>query len=166
MAKARTWLWILVAFLGVCVLGLVLIAGLGLYFVSHHIAMQKTTSAEALRRFDTERARFKAERPIIEIDALERPLERRSLAEMPTAAVKPASLCVLAWDPDEGRLARIALPFWMLRIGRQKIDFLNDAHDFNFDRLNLDVRELERIGPALLLDYRTPSGERVLIWTQ
>lgn len=166
MAKARTWLWILVGFFGVCVLGLVLVAGAGLYFVSNHIAIRKTTSTEALRRFDNERDRFKAVRPIIEIDAMERPHEPRPVSEMPTSAIKPANLYVLAWDPDDGQLARIALPFWVLRLGRQKVDFLKDAHDFNFNRLNLDVRELERIGPALLLDYRRPSGERVLIWTQ
>lgn len=166
MAKARTWLWILIAFFGVCVISLVLVAGAGLYFVSNHIAIRKTSSTEALRRFDSERARFKADRPIIEIDAWDRPHEPRAVAQMPTSKMKPGNLYVLAWDPDEGRLARIALPFWMLRLGRQKMDFLKDAHDFNFDRLNLDVRELERIGPALLLDYRRPSGERVLIWTQ
>ena len=166
MAKAKTWIWILIGFFGVCVLGLVLVAGAGLYFVSNHIAIGKTSSTDALRRFDTERARFKAERAIIEIDALERPHEPRPVSAMPTSAVKPTNLHVLAWDPDDGQIARIALPLWALRLGRRKVDFLKDAHDFNFDRLNLDMRELERIGPALLLDYRRPSGERVLIWTQ
>ena len=128
--------------------------------------MQHTTSANALRSFDTARATFKTAEPIIEIDALERPHQHRPLTEMPTASVKPTNLYVLAWDPDDGRLARIALPFWVLRLGRQKIDLLNDAEDFNFERLNVDVAELERIGPALLVDYRTPSGKRVLIWTQ
>lgn len=166
MATAKTWLWILVAFLGLCVLGLVLLAGAGFYFVSQHIALQTTTGAEAVRTFESARAPFKTEQPIVEIDPLERAHLHRQLADLPTSPVKPTGLYVLAWDPDDGRLARIVLPFWVMRLGRQKIDFLNDAHDFNFDRLNLDVAELERIGPALLVDYRTPSGERVLIWTQ
>ena len=111
MAKARTWLWILIAFFGMCVLGLVLVAGAGLYFVSHHIAIGKSTSTAALRRFDTERARFKAERPVIEIDAWERAHEPKPVSEMPTSIVRPVNLYVLAWNPDDGRLARIALPF-------------------------------------------------------
>src|SRR5262245_48849399 len=101
MAKARTWLWILIAFFGICVLCLVLVAGAGLYFVSHHIAIGKTTSTDALRKFDTERARFKTERPVIEIDASERPHETRPVSQMPTSNVRPENLYVLAWDPDE-----------------------------------------------------------------
>lgn len=166
MAKARTWLWIVLTLFGLCVLSLVLVAGAGFYFVSHHFAMQRTTSAEALRKFDTERARFRTAQPIIEIDAWERPREGRALADLPTSAVKPTNLCVLAWNPDDGRLARIVLPLWVLRLGRQKFDLLKDTREFDFERLNLDMRELERIGPALIIDYRAPSGERVLIWTQ
>ena len=58
------------------------------------------------------------------------------------------------------------MPLWVLRLGRRKIDILKSSRGFNFESLNLDIAELERIGPALVLDYRTPSGERVLIWTQ
>ena len=151
MAKARTWLWIFVALFGICVLSLCLVAGAGFYFVSKHIAMSKTTSAEALRRFDSERARFKADQPVIDIDNWERPREQRPISALPTSNVKPTDLYVLAWNPDDGRLARIALPFWMLRFGKQKMELLKDE-DFSFDRLNLDVKELERIGPALLVE--------------
>lgn len=166
MAKARTWLWIILGFFGVCVLGLCVLAGAGLYFVSNHIAIRQTSSTEALRRLDDERSRFKTERPLIELDAWERPRETRPVSQIPTSSVKPENLYVLVWNPEEGRLAHIGLPFWMLRLGREKIDFLKDSSDFNFERLNLDVRELERIGPTLLVDFRKPTGERVLIWTQ
>ena len=166
MSAAKTWLWIILGFVGICVLSLVATAGAGVYFVSHHIAMQKTTSVEAIRTFDAARTRFSAAQPIIEVDSLERPREARPIAELPTSLVKPTDLLVLAWNPEEGHLAKVSLPFWLLRFGKRKIDFLNDSHGFNFERLNLDPTELERIGPALILDYGTPNGERVLIWTQ
>lgn len=166
MATAKTWLLIILGFFAICVLGLVLIAGAGFYFVSKHIATEKTTSVSAVRRFDEARAKFKAAQPLIEIDALERPREWRSPKSLPTSPEKPKDLYVLAWDPDDGHLARISLPFWVLRFGRQKIDFLKGPNGLDFERLNVDVAELERIGPALVLDYRAPSGERVLIWTQ
>jgi hypothetical protein len=166
MATAKTWLLIILGLFATCVLGLVLIAGAGFYFVSKHISTQKATSVSAVRTFDEARARFKAAPPLIEIDAAERPRELRSPRSLPTSAEKPKDLCVLAWDPDDGHLARISLPFWVLRYGKQKIDFLKQPNGLDFDRLNLDVSELERIGPALVLDYRAPSGERVLIWTQ
>ncbi len=166
MAKLRTWLWIIFGFLGVCVLGLILVAGAGVYFVSRHIGLEQTTSTNALRAFEATRASFASAQPILEVDALERPREARQLAELPTSPSRPANLYVLAWNPEDRRLARVSVPFWLLRLGRRKVNFLDSTRGFNFERLNLDVPELERIGPALILDYRSSAGERVLIWTQ
>jgi len=166
MATAKTWLLIGLGFLGFCVLGLCLIAGAGFYFVSHHINLQKTTSSNAVRLLDSARDRFKSVQPLIEVDAFEHPRETRVLADIPTSPIKPTNLCVLAWNPDDGKLVRVAVPFWVLRLGNEKLSFLHDRQGLNFDRLRLDSSELERIGPTLVLDYRSPSGERVLLWTQ
>jgi hypothetical protein len=163
--NAKHWLWSVAGFNATCVIGQVLVAGAGVYFVSHHIAVHTTTSAAALRQLDDARARFKNVDPLIEIDALEQPHVVHPLSTLPSSATHPDTLHMLAWDPDERRLARIALPFWVLRVGRRKMDLLPDA-GVTFDELNLDVAELERIGPALVLDYRRPAGSRVLIWTQ
>jgi hypothetical protein len=161
--KIRTWVWILLAVFGVCVLALVAIAGAGVYFVSHHIALQKTTSADARRSFDAARAQFTAAKPLIELDRLERGHEARALGALPTSAVRAENLYVLAWNPEEGRLVKVSLPFWLLRLRNQKMDFLEDVE---LDRLNVDLAELERVGPALVLDHQTPTGQRVLMWTQ
>jgi hypothetical protein len=166
MTTAKTWLLIVLGFFTICVLGLVVVAGAGFYFVSKHIATQKATSVSAVRTFDEARAKFKTAQPLIEIDPLDRPRELRSPKTLPTSAEKPKDLYVLAWDPDDGHIARISLPFWVLRFGRHKIDLLKGPNGLDFERLNVDVEELERIGPVLVLDYRPPSGERVLIWTQ
>jgi hypothetical protein len=165
MAKVKTWVWVVLGLLGVGVVTLFAVAGAGVYFVSHHIALRRTTSVAALRTFDEARGAFKAQQPILEVDAFEHPREVRPLGDLPTSPVKPTNLYILAWNPDDSRLARVALPFWLLRMGRRKIDFMNDRRGFDFERLDLDVPELERIGPALVLDYRTTAGERVLIWT-
>lgn len=165
MATARTWVWIILGFVGVCVLGMSIIAGAGVYFVSRHIQVRGTTSASALQTFEAARATFKAQQPLIELDAFERPREVRPIAELPTSPVKPVDLHVLVWKASDNQLVNISVPFWVLRLGNQKMDFLN-GHDVNFDQLHLSVADLERIGPALVLDYRQTSGERVLIWTQ
>jgi len=52
----------------------------------------------------------------------------------------------------------------VLKMGHQKIDIANSP--FEIERLQLDVKELERVGPLLLLDLRSRGGQRVLIWTQ
>ena len=164
MAKRRTWLWILVAVLGLGLVSVIAMAGFGMYFVSNHVRTGPSSSADAFRAFDEARARFKDAKPIYEIDDRERPRQLRQFSEFPTSAAKADVMWILAWDPDRERLVKVSLPFWVLRLGRQKIDVMKGG--FDFERMELDVNELERVGPVLLFEHRSNAGERVLIWTQ
>lgn len=166
MATKKTWIWIIVAFLAVCVIAILAVAGAGVYFVASHIETKAATMSDAFQEFDRAKAALGGQKPLFEVDERERPHLTRQLATMPTSATKPEHLWVLAWDPDrEGRLIKVNLPFWLLRLGNRKIQVGQDA-GFNLERLNLDVNELERIGPQLLVDIRSPAGERVLVWTK
>lgn len=165
MATRKTWIWIVVGCLAVCVIGLLAIAGAGVYFVASHIDTEPASSTEALRAFDEAREVFKDQQPLFELDSDERPHELRNPADLPTSSIRPRDLVILAWDADEERLVRFALPFWLLRLGGRQVE-INDGHGFDLDRLHLDVDELERIGPVLVFDYRASTGERVLLWTQ
>jgi hypothetical protein len=162
----KTWLWLLGGVAALCVLGLVALAGAGFYFVSRHVDTERTTTSDALRAFDAARAPFEDASPLIEIDALDRPHATRPIDTLPSSPTTPEDLHLLAWSTREERLVRIRLPLWMLRYGRQKIDFLNRTQDLDLEELQIDFAQLERIGPALVLDHRPPSGDRVLIWTQ
>jgi hypothetical protein len=86
--------------------------------------------------------------------------------DLPTSTSKPESLWLLAWDPDDERLVKVSLPFWMLSVGRKKMEIGGEGREFDFEQLNLDPQELERIGPALVFDFRERDGARVLLWTQ
>jgi hypothetical protein len=88
----------------------------------------------------------------------------RPLESLPAGATRPQTMYILAWDPDKERLARVSMPFWMLRLGRKKIDLTSGG--FDFERLQLDIEQLERVGPIILFDYRPQNGQRVLVWTQ
>jgi hypothetical protein len=165
MPKRKTWVWILVSIAGVSFVAIVVIAIAGIMFVTRHVTTTKASAADAERAFDAARTQFKDARPLIELDQNERPRLSRPLAEVPTSPVKPQYLWVLVFDYRDERLVKVSLPFWLLRMGRRKIDVGGDQ-GFDLDRLNLDVNELERIGPAMVLDHRATSGERVLIWTQ
>ena len=90
---------------------------------------------------------------------------QRPLSEIPNGSVKPENLWILAWDPDEEKVVKLSLPFWMLRMGRKKMTVM-ESSGFDLERLNVDWRELERIGPALVFDLKSSRGERVLIWTR
>jgi hypothetical protein len=167
MATKKTWIWIIVAFLGVCVVGILGVAGAGIYFVASHIETKTSTMAEAFQEFDRAKAMLGGQKPLFELDEREHPRLTRQLSAMPTSTTKPEYLWILAWDPDnEGRLIKLNLPFWLLRFGNRKIQVLDHESGFNFERLNLDVNELERVGPLLLVDHRARSGERVLVWTK
>jgi hypothetical protein len=166
MASTKTWIWVVAAFLGLCVLVLFAIAGTGVYFVSQHIDARRTSSVEAMHQFETARAAFKGKPPLLELDRLGHPRQVTRTESMPTSPVRPTDMVILAWNPDRGRVVHVSLPFWLLHVGRRKVDILDNSNDFDIDRLNIDVGELERIGPAFVLDYVAMNGERVLVWTQ
>jgi len=165
VATTKTWIWIIAACLGLCIVALAAIAGLGIYFVASNISTGPTSSADALRAFDEIRREFRDERPLFELDSDERPRPTRHLRDLPTSPHNPQHLWILAWDPDEERLSRISLPFWMLRLGDKNLDFRHDG-GFDLQELDLDFAQLERVGPVLIFDLRTPDGERVLVWTR
>lgn len=165
MPKARTWLIIILSIVGFIVVCLMVLAGAGAYWVGKHIQTSPTTATQAVKTFDQERARFGTEKPLIGMEDVENAagVERR-LEAMPTSKIKPTEMEVLAWDPEGERTVRVALPFWLLKVGKRKIDI--GGGGFDFDRFRIDVSDLERIGPKLIVDITRPGGERVLVWTR
>jgi hypothetical protein len=165
MASRKTWLWIAAVVAGLGVLALFAVAGAGVYFVTRHIDTRTTTAEDAAMAFGEARARFKDQPPLFDLDEQGHATAMRDLDTLPAGPVTPASLWILAWDPDEQRLVRLSLPLWLMKMGRRNVDIRSD-HSFALEDLKLDMQELERIGPVLVIDFRGPTGERVLIWTQ
>jgi hypothetical protein len=166
MAKVKTWVWVIIGLAVAFVLGLVGLAGAGVYFFSQHVQTRTESAATATKEFEDQRAAFKGQKPLIHLDTVDRPVIERHIEDLPASATRPTLMYVLAWDPDKDHVVRLSLPFWLLRFGRRKIDFTTGDRDFDLQRLNLNVEQLERVGPILVLDAITPSGQRVLIWTQ
>ena len=162
--KKKTWIWIVVSILGVGFLCVAAIAGFGFYFISHNVKASRSTSTEAFKAFDEARKPFNDMQPLFVLDRRDEPKMTRPLETLPAGATRPQTMYILAWDPDKERLARVSMPFWMLRLGRNKIDLTSGG--FDFERLQLDIEQLERVGPIILFDYRPQSGQRVLVWTQ
>ena len=162
--RRRTWLWILVAVFGLGVVCVIAIAGFGMYFVSTHVSSRASSPAEAFRTFDQARAAFKDQTPLFEIDDRERLKSMRKLSDLPAGKQRAENMYVLVWSPEKEKLVKLSLPFWVLRLGRQKIDVGSDVFDVR--EMNIDVKQLERAGSLLVLDHRDRDGQRVLIWTQ
>lgn len=166
MASARRWFTIVLIVLAIGLLGMCAIAGAGVYFVSQHVDTATVSAPDALTQFNEALARFSQTPPLLEIDADERVHTRRSLTDMPTADTKATTLVVMAWDPSHERMVHFDMPLWVLGIGRRRIDLGIGSERLDMRGLNIDVRDLERVGPTLVLDLLSPGGNRALVWTQ
>jgi len=166
MAKARTWILIILASIGTIVLALFVMAGVSTYWVMQHIKTQPATATSAVKTFEQQRAQFGAEQALLTLDDVENPSAIvKKIDRLPAGATPATNMEILVWSPDSERTVRISLPFWLLKLGRRKID-IGGANAFDFDRLRIDVNQLERIGPKLIADLERPGGERVLVWTR
>jgi hypothetical protein len=160
--KSRKALWIVLGVIGFLILCVMAFAAFGVYFVSRNLDMKKASPVQANQSFEDVRAGFK-EAPIISLDNREHvTLSRRPPDRAPD--VRPTVMHVMAYDRDDERIVRVTIPFWMLRLGREKIR-LGAGGNLDFEQLRISAEELERYGPALLLDH-VEGRNRVLVWTQ
>jgi hypothetical protein len=167
MATARTWLFIILGVVALLFVGCAGVVGLGFYFVTQHISTTHATSATAVDRFQQALEPFKNQAPLIRADAYGHGSVELRIADLPTSAIKPTELHVLAYQPDRNdQLVQVSLPMWLLKLGHRKMQFGSADFNDDFDRLHLDAAELERIGPKLILDVTRPDGSRVLVWTK
>src|SRR5689334_1100426 len=132
----KTWFKITLVVVALGMLGMCAIAGAGVYFVSKHVKTSRVSSSSAIKQFDETLARFKDQKPLIEIDSAERVRKTRDTAELPTAANKATNVVVKAWDPDEGRIVNLTIPIWVLAMGHRKVDLGIGPDSFDLRRLN------------------------------
>ena len=161
----KTWLWIVAGVVGFGLLCVIALAAFAFYFVRNNVHTVQMTLTEANKVFDDTLAKFRDnDKPVFDLDNPDQPRQLRNLAEMPTSPIKTEKLWILAWDPDKNRVVRVSLPFWLLRFGRQRVDIRSGG--FDLERLQLDLKDLRRVGPVIVVDHRTQGGERVLVWTE
>jgi len=165
-AKLKTWIWIIVSFVVICILGLVAVAGMGYYFFSKHFDTKVTTPASATVEFERVKTQFAGQKPLIELDRNGRFLRANTDRPAPPHATAPDQLHVLAFDPSDGRIVQFNIPFWLLRMktGNARIDLNGNRMDL--EDLRLTVQDLERQGPALIVDHQAADGDRVLVWSR
>jgi len=164
MAKGKTWVWIVVGVIAIGILGIVAMAAAGLWFVRSHVDVRAATVTAASSDFDTVRARFAAQKPLIELDDHGEFI--RANTDRPAGTVRPQSLNVMAFDPDDEKVVRMDLPFWLLRLKSRGSHISLNRGDIDWGKLRLTVEDLERFGPTLILDHKDHNGARVLVWSQ
>jgi hypothetical protein len=164
--KVKTWIWIVVGIVGCGILCVIAVAGAGIYFFSQHFETKAASTESATLEFEQAKSRFVGQKPLIELD--ERGRFKRTNPDRPARGDTrtPDQLNVLAFDPDDQRMVKVTVPFWLLRLKSRgaTVDFNGGRMDL--DDLKLSVEDLERFGPTLIVDHTTSDGERVLVWSQ
>lgn len=163
--KKRTWLWVVLG-----VFAFLFVLGVGgaaftIYWFGNHMEIVETPAPDAAKAFDEVRAQFPGQRPLIEFQDG----EPRGLSNDPAAAkssVRLTTLHVIAFDEGEGRLVRVDVPFWLLRLKSGPIAFSSYTSGFDDRRARVRVEDIERRGPGIVLDLDRPREGRVLIWAE
>lgn len=145
----------------------VLVVGVGYWgYQSFSPSAEFVEQKNADQQFDAIRARFKNQSPLIVADP-DGDGARLDSDGRPAFAGRLESLHLAAYDTRAGKLVRFTVPFWLLRWGHDgKISLGNGALDGVRGAEKLTVKELEALGPGLLIDDRKPDGDRVLVWTE
>jgi hypothetical protein len=164
--KVKTWVWVVLAIVVIGVLGIVAMAGVGLYLFSQHIDTRMASPANAAHDFEQVKARFGGQKPLIELDEHGRFLRSHVDRTPPVNAKPPDSINVLAFDPDDGRIVRVSIPFWVVRMKMRGATIDLNGNHMNLEDLKLTAEDLERFGPTLIVDHKSTTGERVLVWSQ
>jgi len=165
-AKVKTWVWVVLGIVVVGILCVITVAGVGLYFFSQHVQTRAASPANAAQEFDQIEVRFKGQKPLIELDSRGHYLRANTDRTPPENPRSLEALNVLAFEPNDGRIVKISIPFWLLRMKMRgtTIDF--NGRKMDLDDLKLTVEDLERFGPTLIVDHKQATGERVLVWSQ
>jgi hypothetical protein len=162
MAVKRWVWWILGTLAFFC---LITVAGMGacVYFFASHFDAREVTATQAEAEFEAIRARFKDQKPLLEIkrngQVLVDRLEERAATYK---GRKPEALRILAWERGEAKRVRITLPMWLLRM-KGTMDL--KSSEVGLEKLNVKIEDLERAGPSLLVDH-ADGRHRLLVWTE
>lgn len=165
MAKPRRWVVVVFGvFIVVVFVGIGAIIGITAWF-QQNLEVRTLDSTEAETEFETVRKRFAGRAPLMELRN-GRPAYTAERASMPVSSAKLQTLHILAFEPDKRHLARISLPFWLLRMKSDPIRFGSYASGLDDEGVELRPEDVEKYGPGVIIDTVTPNGERVLLWAE
>jgi len=123
--------------------------------------------AKAEQQLEEIRARFKNRAPLIVTGEDGRAARLQTEGREATFTGQLQSLHVAAYDRRAGKLVRFSMPFWLMRLAPDgKVSIGDGALDEVRGAEKLTVKDLEALGPGLLIDERKPDGDRVLVWTE
>jgi len=156
----RTWVKVSLAGVAVVVLCFAALAGTGAYFVIRHLNLSTATEAAVTKDFDAIKSRFGAKPALVEVTdvrnfKINRPVQPDG---------RPVTtLHLMTWTQEDGQVFRTEVPIWLMRFSS-----INIASQLGIapERFSLTVKDIQRNGPGIIVDFRRPEHNRVLIWAE
>lgn len=156
----RTWVKWTICGIALVVLCVAALAATGAYFALRKLDTRVVTEAEAQREGDPIRGRYTGRAPLVEVvDAKSGDIRINRPADGTAPPVN--TIHILTWKAEDGQLFRTEVPLWLMRFSTANlVSNLGLAPE----RFRLTVADIERYGPGIVVDYRAPKSDHVLIW--
>jgi hypothetical protein len=161
----KRWMWVVLGIVAFSFVGCFGVLGGLAWVVSRHVQVKEMPSGDIETEFTALRARFKDAKPLLDTrNGVTIASERLEARAASYSGPLPSSLCILAWEKSEPRRVRVCLPFWLLKLKTGKgLKF--DVPESGLGRVEISAEELERAGPALLID-RNEDRAHLMLWTE
>jgi hypothetical protein len=86
------------------------------------------------------------------------------------ARIQLRTMHVIVWDPDQQSLTKADVPLGLLRLTNSSVDvfrFVDQSGRRGRQPVaGIRLTDLDRFGPAVLVDHQMEDGHRILVWTE
>jgi hypothetical protein len=132
--------------------------------VARAVEVEEVDAPEALRRFGAVRRAIRDPTPLLSLDASGRVVRRR---DPPSASPgRITRLGVVAYQAGARRLVTADVPFWFFKLKGPAAQIAVRGTGLDLEYLGITAADLERHGPALIIDHTRQDGDRLLVWTE
>jgi hypothetical protein len=136
------------------------LAAIGGYYILGNLDRRNATETEGLQAMEAVAARFGTRPPLIEIIDPRR-ADIRINRPQEDAGRPVATMHVLNWNRETRQLVRTEFPLWLMHFSSGNLLSKLGIAPAKF---RLTVRDIERYGPGIVVDYDLPGSFRVLAW--
>ena len=158
----RKWVKVTLSLVIVAVLGFMVLAGAGAYLVFRHLDTRSAAEADTKADFDAVRTKFAGRAPLVEIRNLASGDLTINRAVHPQGR-RAATVHVMTWNAEDAELLRTDVPVWLMRFS--SINVLSHL-GIAPQKFRLTAEDLERYGPGIVVDYKQPGKNQVLVWLE
>ena len=158
----RKWVKVTLILVAVGAFLFMVLAGAGAYYVFRHLDRRTTTEADTRGDFDAVRTKFAGRAPLVEIRNLASGDLTINRVVHPQGR-RATTVHVMTWNAEESQFLRTDVPIWLTKFS--SINVLSHL-GIAPQKFRLTAEDLERFGPGIVVDYKQPGKNPVLIWLE